>query len=306
MRPDDFLLVVGTDDDWGGLAIQRVNRELIDRLRRGPVLDRTDIEVAVPLARLVHDELEAFGTDGGGLMDNTDMREALLALLAVITRLGITAFEQLPFRDLATFRTFWIREGASGNQQRRRDLLNGLFDGLHDQLAHLETRALASSLIEPISPHDRTGWSRVDTEISELRRHFLSAQSPQDYRAVGNDCVAVIEALSAQSPQDYRAVGNDCVAVIEALSAQVYEPSQHLRAGEAEPPVASTKLRIERFVEDAATGSDNAALRKLARAVIEFAQHVKHSTTPTRREAGIAADAVIQLANLLRRLPESE
>jgi hypothetical protein len=53
-------------------------------------------------------------------------------------------------------------------------------------------------------------------------------------------------------------------------------------------------------VEDVAPGSDNAALRKLARSAIEFAQHVKHSTTPTRREAGIA-DAVIQLANLLRR-----
>jgi hypothetical protein len=45
------------------------------------------------------------------------------------------------------------------------------------------------------------------------------------------------------------------------------------------------------------SASDNAALRRLARAAIEFAQHV--STTPTRREAGIALDAVIQLADLL-------
>jgi hypothetical protein len=53
-------------------------------------------------------------------------------------------------------------------------------------------------------------------------------------------------------------------------------------------------------------GPDNAALRKLALAAIEYAQQVKHSTTPTRREAGIAADAVIQLVNLLRRLDEDE
>jgi len=31
---------------------------------------------------------------------------------------------------------------------------------------------------------------------------------------------------------------------------------------------------------------------------------VKHRTTPTRRDAGIAADAVILLANILRRLAE--
>jgi hypothetical protein len=51
-------------------------------------------------------------------------------------------------------------------------------------------------------------------------------------------------------------------------------------------------------------GSENATLRKLARSTIEYAQHVKHSGTPTRREAGIAADAVIQLANILRRLDD--
>ncbi len=124
----------------------------------------------------------------------------------------------------------------------------------------------------------------MDAEISELRRHFLNAKTPQDYRNVGLDCVAVTEELSRQ----------------------VYDPTRHCRAGEEVPPVANTKQRIERFVEDAAAGSDNAALRKLARACIEFAQSVKHSTTPSRREAGIAADAVIQLSNLLRRLTEPE
>jgi hypothetical protein len=35
-----------------------------------------------------------------------------------------------------------------------------------------------------------------------------------------------------------------------------------------------------------------------------FAQEVKHDTAPTRRDAGIAADPVIMLANLLRRLEQ--
>jgi hypothetical protein len=190
----------------------------------------------------------------------------------------------VPFRDFSSFREWWIRNGAagSGGYQARRNLLSGIFELLHNRLADMEQEALTSSLVEPISPHARTGWAAVDTEISELRRHFLSARTAQDYRAVGLDCVAVTEALSRQ----------------------VYDPARHLREGEAEPPVAKTKQRLERFVEETAPGSDNAALRKLAVASIEFAQHVKHSTRPTRREAGIAADAVIQLANLLRRLDE--
>lgn len=280
MRPDDFFVEELVPDRFG-FRPRSLNVALLDQLRRQPLQDREDIEVAVPLARLIHDDLERYGTDGGEEMTEQQMREALLALRAVVDRLGVPGFE-VPFRDFSTFRAWWLRNGGYGSWQARRDLLSGIFDSLHDQLAVIEQRSLSSSLVEPISPHARTGWSAVDTEIGELRRHFLSARTPQDYRNVGHDCVSVTEALSRQ----------------------VYDPARHLREGEEEPPVTNTKQRLERFIEDAAPGADNAALRRLARAAIEFAQHVKHSTTPTRREAGIAADAVIQLANLLRRLDE--
>ncbi|GAB2656159.1 hypothetical protein ABI214_07965 [Prescottella soli] len=61
-----------------------------------------------------------------------------------------------------------------------------------------------------------------------------------------------------------------------------------------EPPVASTKIRLERYIEVELVGSDNAELRKLTRATIEVAQAVKHwRSTISRTESGIAADAVI-------------
>jgi hypothetical protein len=279
MRPDDFYIDDGSLDPCGS-PIPRLNIDLIEGLRRAPLPDHDDLEVAVPLARLIHDDLEKYGTSGDEEMTDAQMRAALLALRAVLARLDIDF--DVPFRDFSTFRSWWLRQGARGSWQARRDLLYGVFDPLHEELAHIEQQSLKSSLVEPISPHARTGWRAVDTEISELRRHFLHARSPQDYRNVGNDCVSVTEALSRQ----------------------VYDPGRHLRAGEEEPPVSNTKQRLDRFIEEAIPGSDNAALRKLARASIEFAQHVKHSTTPTRREAGLAADSVIQLANLLRRLEE--
>jgi hypothetical protein len=122
----------------------------------------------------------------------------------------------------------------------------------------------------------------VDTEIAELRRHFQTARTPQDYRNVGNDCVLVVERLSGT----------------------VYSAERHLRPGEEEPPFANTKQRLDRFIEDSLQGADNAPLRKLARATIEMAQAVKHRSTPNRTEAGMAADGVILLANLLRRIDE--
>ncbi len=282
MRPDDFF-EDDVDDIFGSSVVRRRFRhETARRLRVGPLEGTPDVEAAVALARLVHDDLEAFGTSGGEVLSEAEMREALLGLRAVVERLGIESFNP-PFRDYTTFRSYWLREDAYGSWQARRDLLTGLFEEVHNELTDLETKALTSSLAEPVSPRGRTGWSRVDGEIAELRRHFQTARSPQDYRNVGNDCVIVTEALSRT----------------------VYDADRHLRPGETTPPAGNTKQRLERFVEEALPEPTNSALRRLTRTTIEMAQSVKHQSTPTRRDAGVAADAVILLANLLRRIDES-
>lgn len=254
---------------------------MLEGLRSNALPNLSDLEVAVPLATLLHDELERYGTDGSQVLAEAGMRTSLLALKAVIARLNLTNIE-IPFRDFGSFRTYWSRNNAYGSWQARRNLLSDIFGPIHEQLAARENASRAASLAEPVSSHLNVGWPEIDEEVDELRRHFRNAQTAQDYRAVGLDCIAVTEALSAK----------------------VYEASRHLRDGELEPPISNTKQRLERFVEVEAQGADNAALRKLARAVIEFSQQVKHSGTPTRMEAGIAADGVILLANMLRRLDE--
>jgi hypothetical protein len=275
VRPDDLY----EEDIWPA-GSRQLNTPLLDEAQRGPLDGVRDIELAVPLARIAHDEYEAFSTGGGEALSDHESWVVLRTLTRVADRLGLTFAP--PFRDFKSFKGYWLREGASHNYQARRNILNDIFNPLHDQLADLEAKALGATLATPISPHARTGWPTVDTEISELRRHFQNARTAQDYRGVGNDCVHVMEALSAI----------------------VYVPATHLRPGEDEPPVQNTKQRLERYIEDALPGSDNARLRKLAKATIEVAQEVKHSATPSRKEAGIAADAVIQLANVLRRLAE--
>jgi hypothetical protein len=258
-----------------------LNAELIDAVAKRPLADRTDLEVAIGLARLVHDELESYATDNQELTTDEELIDALAALRSVLRRLDIIF--KLPFRDYASFRTYWIKEGltGSGSWQARRELLEDLFGHLHEELDAREDMSFAD-LAEPVSPRGALGWPAVDEEVRELRRRFQTAATSQDYRALGTNCVGVLEALSRV----------------------VYDPAKHLRDGEEEPPVDKTKQRLGRFVEVALPGAPNEELRGLINKAIELAHRVKHSESGTRRMAGIAADAVILLANILRRLDD--
>jgi hypothetical protein len=101
---------------------------------------------------------------------------------------------------------------------------------------------------------------------------------------------------TASSTQDYRALGTNCVGVLEALGQVVYDPTKHLREGETIPPRDKTKHRIGRYIENALAGPANEFVRGLTHKAVELAHHVKHSPTGTRRDAGIAADAVIMMS----------
>lgn len=202
----------------------------------------------------------------------------MTALRAVLKRLGVDF--KPPFTDFDAFYKYWKNNGGSGSWAARRRMLAELFDPLHEQLADLEAGTVASTLAEPVTSRPRTGWTRVDEEITELRRHFQNATTEQDYRNVGNDCVIILERLSEAA----------------------YVRERHLFEGEDEPSVASTKNRLDRVIEVDLAGPKNAALRKLVKAAIEQAQGVKHGATINRQYAGVAADSVILLANMLRRI----
>lgn len=287
MKAWEFWTVSEVPDPWGGTSTstsQSLDENLLVALTRGPIDSRTDLEIAVALARFAHQEYEGHGTSGAGITQDESVI-VTRALKAVLTRIGITTFDP-PFRDFSTFYKFWRSVGAvgTGGWQARRDILDKYFEPLHLVLDEREAGSITSTLVTAISPHRATGWPRVDEELSELRRHFESASTQQDYSNIGNDCVALLEALSST----------------------VYEHDKHKREDESEPPVQNTKERLARFVEVELVGSENVELRKLARAAIDFAQAVKHRrATVTRIEAGIAADAVILLAHLLRRISQT-
>jgi len=73
-----------------------------------------DASVASGLLDLMQHELVAYGTDGSNELDDKALGLALRAIEAVIWRLlGMPL--NLPFGNFTTFRSYWIREGASGH-----------------------------------------------------------------------------------------------------------------------------------------------------------------------------------------------
>jgi len=268
-------------DPWDSnperFVIRTFDTNMMTELRRQELPGRSDLEVAIALASLVHDQLTAFGTDATQTLADAELEVALLALRAVTKRLGVPC--ELPFRNFTTFKTYWLRNEAYGSWQARRELLEGLFEPLHRKLIRMEELTF-EGLASAISPRQATGWPAVDEEITELRRRFLTCHTAADYRDIGNRCVTLTELIGDA----------------------VYDADKHVKPGETPLSRGETKNRFDRYVETQLPGSDNAAARKLARSVIEFAQQTKHRTTPTRTEAGLAADAVIMLANILRRL----
>jgi hypothetical protein len=285
MKPKDFFTVVedAARIDTNPFATKIVfDHELAESLRQRTAPDVDDLAAATALSQLVHDDLQRYGTEGGERLSDDDLGLALRTLRAVLRRLGIDF--DVPFHSFTGFKTYWLGQQMSGSWQARRSYLDGVFTPIDHQLVRLEEERFDSELVSAISLRGRTGWTAVDTELNELRRRFRTSTTPQDYRAVGTYCVGVLEALGRT----------------------VYDPAKHLREGETPPPPDKTKQRLGRYVEVALAGSGNEELRGLINKAIEFAHHVKHSSTPTRSEAGIAADTVIMLANMLRRIAEPE
>jgi hypothetical protein len=152
------------------------NLGLIEDLRRGSIEGRSDLEVAIALAELLHDDLEHFGTDSEQQLDDKETAAAILALSGVTKRLGIRF--SLPFRNQTGFRSYWVNNDGSGSWQARWDMLDAWFDPLHQRLIEMEDRSF-EALAQPISPRHATGWPQVDEEIRELRRRFQTSQTPR-------------------------------------------------------------------------------------------------------------------------------
>jgi hypothetical protein len=101
VRQEDFFVEQEAPDPWGAHT-RELDEGLIDRVFAGSDA-RPDAEVAVPLARLVHDEFEAYGTDGSQNVTVTQSRGVMSTLREVLGRLSVPF--NPPFADFPDFRS---------------------------------------------------------------------------------------------------------------------------------------------------------------------------------------------------------
>jgi hypothetical protein len=276
MRPDDFFMLDARDLESSPL----LRRELLQAILAGNAELGSDIDVADALVQLTHQEFEGYGTHGKQrLHDDDDVDLVSRAARSVCKRIGVE-FPQLPFHNFSAFLKFWKLQGMSGSWAARRNYLDDAFRPTEEAMSRLQERTIDDALVDPVSPRGRTGWPEVDAEIQALRRRFDVASSPQDYSSVGTGCVRVLEAVADAA----------------------FDPNRDLDQGEPLIPRDKSKERLGRVVKRSLSGSEVELMRKLLNATIEVAHQVKHRRTPTRRDAGLATDAAIMVANLVRRL----
>lgn len=278
---DLFEEEFGPPGSWTASHPSRtVRMDLVLQLASGPIPGDDAVETAIALTQLVRGQYQAYGTDRSQQLDDVESREAIRSLRAVLRRLSV-AFDP-PWSDFPSFRTYWLAHEGRDSWQARRDMLAEQFEPVLEALERAQDQAFVNELTRGVSPRKELGWPLVDDQIEQLRHRFATASTPVDYKDVGNRCVGVLEALSAL----------------------VYEPDLDCPAGAQPPPADKTDLRIGAYIDRRLPGSANEELRGLVKKTSALSHKMKHSPRADRTATGIAADAVILLANILRRLSD--
>lgn len=282
MRRDE-LFTDGGEDPFGE-PILRLDTKLLQELRKAPLHNDDDLETAIMLTRFLYEEFKDHAERSWARLSEEEVEDAQRCLRGILRRHNIPF--HLQWRNFSDAERHWSAQEGPGrpNKAFRLAILDEIFapplEALYEKLDHHDAVEVAT----PVSPRKETGWAAVDEAIENIRKTFTSARSTPEYKAIGLHCVTALERLSET----------------------VYDVQEHVPEGEEPLPKNKRKNRMERYISASLPGKDNADLRALVRAADTFAETVKHRSTPTRREAGIAADTVILITHLLRRIDPAD
>lgn len=121
VKADDFFDVGISVDPTGwdlpgdpSTMTKTIKSELLEALGRGPVRGLEEIEVAISLAQLVHNDLERYGTGGGELLHDEDMGAAIVKTINADDHRAATEVPQTS--DILR----WLRNSAMSAPRRAR------------------------------------------------------------------------------------------------------------------------------------------------------------------------------------------
>lgn len=273
---DDFK------DEWDDDGM--LDRAAVSAIKRG-TSKIPDIEAAERLLDQVAAAMVSVATGGPEIKKvDPDYQREYKALSAVLKRLGIK--NPNPYGELWRWYGKWS-DGSLPSWALRRAFIADLYAPVREAL---EAKADLDREVATGADEGPTGWADVDAKLGTLRRRLRDADDSAD---------------------DAKAVGLQCVSVLEALGRAVFDPERHLPEGEELPHPNDAKTRLGYFLTAVAgdavkKGERFEHVRTLIRATWRQAQSIKHRHDPNRTDTGIAADSTALLVAIVRRLADED
>ncbi len=122
-----------------------------------------------------------------------------------------------------------------------------------------------------------TGWQKVDRQIQEVRLRLDTAESEEQYQAVGLLCREVL------------------ISVVQ----EVYDPIRHPSQDSVVPSDTDSGRMLEAFFNNELKGSGTEEARAHAKAALRLALALQHKRTADFRMAALCAEATSSVVNIL-------
>jgi hypothetical protein len=122
-----------------------------------------------------------------------------------------------------------------------------------------------------------TGWQKVDRQLQEVRQRLDTAESEEQYQAVGLLCREVLITVAQE----------------------VYDPSHHSTQDNVVPSDTDSGRMLEAFFSKELQGSVNEEARAHAKAALRLALALQHKRTADFRMAALCAEATSSVVNIL-------
>jgi hypothetical protein len=122
-----------------------------------------------------------------------------------------------------------------------------------------------------------TGWQKVDRQLQEVRLRLDTAESEEQYQAIGLLCREVLISVAQE----------------------VYEPGRHSSDDGDEPSDTDARRMLEAFFVSELEGSTNEEARSHAKAALRLALALQHKRTADFRIAALCAEATSSVVNIL-------
>lgn len=251
----------------------------IEAIRRGDS-ETPDAEAALNLVDTVSGVMVSVATGGPEIKKvDAGYKREHRALKAALKRLGIPYPNN--YDDLWRWHGRWS-QGDMPKYSDRRTYISDLFAPVREALADQERAT--HELAKGVGGDEAESWPQIDAQLVRLQRLFREAKDGDAYNGVGLQCMKVLTSLGHV----------------------VFDADRDLPTGKEEPGRDDAKERIAYFVRRVVPGEQGEQIRKLVNAAYAQANTAKHRQTPTRIDAGIAANATALLVSTLRLLSEED